>query len=311
VCVITLIFAALVAVGSATSGYIGCYSTGGQTSFPGASRTFSMTVDLCQQTCQAQNNYYAYIFNATTCICSDSYYGNSGSCNLHDSNGAQAGGAESWSVYASGKTMGSFAPSICIDTPSFVNSTSITSPNNSPAFCTNYCGKLGSAFGVVSNGNTCTCAESFNGHIDGFSGACGTTACSGLYTAACGDATHYHVYQTGYWGCIQDQANPRYLSTLQMSGTVTVESCRQACFDSHNGNFDQIEMYAGVQDGDQCFCGTLSRITADFSNNARCNSRCTGDHDAYCGAPWYSNVYGATIIHSTYYHTEPSDYTVL
>jgi hypothetical protein len=86
-------------------------------------------------------------------------------------------------------------------------------------------------------------------------------------------------------GCFADQAT-RDLSTLALSGSVSVESCLAACTQAGY-------KYAGVQYGQQCFCGNSY---GRYGSSTSCNMACTANAGETCGGTWANDVYatGAT-----------------
>ena len=49
--------------------------------------------------------------------------------------------------------------------------------------------------------------------------------------------------------------------------------------------------YAGLQNGNQCFCGSISPPTSALVSLSECSKPCQGDQGQKCGASWRMNVY--------------------
>jgi len=52
--------------------------------------------------------------------------------------------------------------------------------------------------------------------------------------------------------------------------------------------------YAGVQNGNQCFCGN-SYGRYGVKSESDCNKKCSGNADQICGGSWRNNVYSTGI----------------
>merc|ERR1711962_75798 len=69
--------------------------------------------------------------------------------------------------------------------------------------------------------------------------------------------------------------------------TNSVTSCIQSCLDT---GFT----YAAMEDGWQCFCGNDPPPTSLILPQSRCNYKCYGNQDQYCGGYHTMNVYATT-----------------
>merc|ERR1712180_360152 len=69
--------------------------------------------------------------------------------------------------------------------------------------------------------------------------------------------------------------------------TNSVTSCIQSCLDA---GFT----YAAMEDGWQCFCGNDPPPTSLILPQSRCNYKCYGNQDQYCGGYHTMNVYATT-----------------
>ena len=50
-------------------------------------------------------------------------------------------------------------------------------------------------------------------------------------------------------------------------------------------------VFAGLQDGSQCFCGSCVPPRSIFANASECEMKCPGDDKFNCGGSWRMNVY--------------------
>ena len=49
--------------------------------------------------------------------------------------------------------------------------------------------------------------------------------------------------------------------------------------------------YAGVQAGDECFCGDTAPRQSKIVAQADCRTKCSGDANQFCGGGWRMNVF--------------------
>lgn len=68
-----------------------------------------------------------------------------------------------------------------------------------------------------------------------------------------------------------------------VSSNVTAASCVEQC-DAQN------YIYAGVENGNECHCGTGLAGTPQIASTGDCNAACTGDQDLSCGGAWRIQV---------------------
>ena len=66
-------------------------------------------------------------------------------------------------------------------------------------------------------------------------------------------------------------------------GAMTIGKCKNYCFGK---GFT----YAGVQNGNECFCGNEINPSAP-KPSSECNKQCTGDRSQTCGGGCRLNVY--------------------
>ena len=98
--------------------------------------------------------------------------------------------------------------------------------------------------------------------------------------------------------CYKDNPS-RLLPAQQQVGPVTVEKCYSRCaskgrsqpkHDTSAWSWAGYK-YAGLQNGSQCFCGSISPPTSALVSLSQCSKPCQGDPGQKCGASWRMNVY--------------------
>ncbi|KAF9819402.1 hypothetical protein IEO21_02145 [Rhodonia placenta] len=92
-------------------------------------------------------------------------------------------------------------------------------------------------------------------------------------------------------GCYTDHEGLRTL--LGPSSTITsmtIESCIEFC-----GDQDGLYVYAGVEDGQQCWCGNGIENLGEPAASSNCDMACTGDSSEICGGDYYMNIYWSRI----------------
>ena len=79
--------------------------------------------------------------------------------------------------------------------------------------------------------------------------------------------------------------NPKRIlpSRAPVEGGLTIEKCKKLCFEERNYS------YAGVQNGDECFCGNDLPNTP--APDAECSVPCSGDEAQKCGGWFRMNIY--------------------
>ncbi|CAH1776387.1 unnamed protein product [Owenia fusiformis] len=87
-----------------------------------------------------------------------------------------------------------------------------------------------------------------------------------------------------YLGCFEDLYGNRDLpQSTSTVGTVIPQSCIDAC-----RNLEQGYLYAGLQNGGGCFCGTSY---GKHGPSTRCDKACPGDSTQICGGYDANNIY--------------------
>ena len=105
--------------------------------------------------------------------------------------------------------------------------------------------------------------------------------CSGDSTQTCGGIWANSVYKTGYLGCFTDTPSRDLAGNAQSLSTQTPQQCMTWCG-------SQGYKYAGVQFGDQCFCGNSFDA---YGASTSCNVPCAGNSGQTCGGAWANSVY--------------------
>ena len=82
---------------------------------------------------------------------------------------------------------------------------------------------------------------------------------------------------------------------MEESDDMTVEKCQGICFDDNeeilhaDGRLDMMPVYAGVQNGNECWCGDIKPTTpADVQSE--CSKPCSGDNSQKCGGKSLINM---------------------
>jgi len=93
--------------------------------------------------------------------------------------------------------------------------------------------------------------------------------------------------QPGFLGCFQDESTRDLPVEIAAKGSnMTVEGCRSACSAAGYS-------YAGVQNGDQCFCGNSYDR---YGKATKCTSVCNGDDTEVCGGPGVNSVWQSAAV---------------
>lgn len=90
-------------------------------------------------------------------------------------------------------------------------------------------------------------------------------------------------------GCyVEDSKLPvleQNMSPVGGDASLTIPECKDSCYRRNYG-------FAGVQEGNQCWCGTY--VGGEWATNQTdCNTSCTGDEKTLCGGQGLINVFQA------------------
>lgn len=83
-------------------------------------------------------------------------------------------------------------------------------------------------------------------------------------------------------GCYTDQSSPRVLSTSSNPSGLTPTSCQAIRAGAGY-------TYAGVEDGQECWCGRSATLTHGTSSG--CTMACNGNSALTCGGNWAIDLY--------------------
>jgi len=94
-----------------------------------------------------------------------------------------------------------------------------------------------------------------------------------------------------------------------LEGNVTPENCIEACTNlAKPGPEPKIPGYilAGVEAGNQCFCGNTNISSSWNAPASDCNTPCSGNSEEICGGAWRMNIYETGVSWSSSAPTKPS-----
>jgi len=294
----------------AISGYLGCFPDpllAGYQFGPGYKSDSETVREDCSAFCYGQTMQYAYLRNGE-CLC-DPYGDFTGAavadslCDAQVYDGpAGSTNGQYVSAYLTGFSYSFRVLNSCWSKPSGITTVTTTLANNQPATCIAHCSFLNFTAAGVTNGNECSCFAyddivSANAASNIVSENNCDIPCPGLWSATCGGANGIDIYPTEgvYLGCYVDTSARVLNQAAPITGTeTTVELCQGLCW---AGGY----LYAGLQDGDQCFCGSNPGTLAPGTD---CNTPCAGDSTQTCGGAWRNSVYTAYLTWN--YPTQPS-----
>jgi hypothetical protein len=182
------------------------------------------------------------------------------------------------------------------------------SQTNSVESCVNACASLGYKVAGMEFGTQCFCDNYlYNGAAPAAQTSC-NMACPGNAAETCGAGNFLDIYHTGnltaykaptaqktdlpgswsYQGCFNDNVNGNgralfWQSILTTNNTAT--SCLNLCAEY---GF----MAAGMEYGDECYCGDEAKLIASGSTiqpETDCQVPCSGDKNFYCGLCSFSS----------------------
>lgn len=163
--------------------------------------------------------------------------------------------------------------------------------------CLAHCKQGNYEYAAVQAGNQCFCGNSYGRY--GPSNAC-TLKCLGNQGQNCGGDYANDVYSvsgrvvsnedrkapwTGvsrYVGCFKDAPERDLVrETYTITNEMTVDMCAARCRQSGFA-------YAGLQAGNQCFCGNSY---GKFGPSNGCALKCLGNQNQVCGGDWANSIY--------------------
>ncbi|KAI4266918.1 MAG: hypothetical protein L6R38_008476, partial [Xanthoria sp. 2 TBL-2021] len=189
--------------------------------------------------------------------------------------------------------------------PRALSSASFSTTSMTLSSCLSFCASSSNnyALAALENGSECYCGNGLQSYSAvGFTGC--NKPCSGNKTEICGGSSRLSVWnyteyippttvrQVGTYlsqGCFPEASNGRLLSSSSYTNKtgMTVESCVNFCSGSNSP-------YAGLEFGQECYCGSSLPTTAQSTDLAKCNMLCKGNNREFCGAQSLLNVYKDT-----------------
>ncbi|CAN0347709.1 unnamed protein product [Ectocarpus sp. 6 AP-2014] len=271
---------------------------------------FSMTTELCEQTCLG-NTYFATQYGRE-CWCGSAgadyaSHGESTDCTYACAGDADetCGGFDAANVYLyTGESTPSPTPSPTGDESGplslgcyeddrenrIMDDLALSDFLMTTELCEQTC--LGNTYFATQYGRECWCGSAGADYtLHGESTDC-TYACAGDADQTCGgfDAANVYLY-TGddapttstFVGCYQDESDARIMElALTDSSSMTKEMCEAECTGS---------TYFGMQYGRECFCGGSSTDLVQHGESTACDYECPGDSDQWCGGFYAMSVY--------------------
>eukprot|EP00057_Strongylocentrotus_purpuratus_P025534 XP_011680008.1 PREDICTED: uncharacterized protein LOC100888657 isoform X2 [Strongylocentrotus purpuratus] len=117
------------------------------------------------------------------------------------------------------------------------------------------------------------------------------TECTLFPTPVCSTAGAASCHGEGYLGCFMDNPNDRVFAgdNLLYDPKMTISSCIQFCDNTVTTNY----VYAGVENGHECFCGVSSDVYSRHGagTDIHCQSPCSADDTESCGGQGYIAVF--------------------
>jgi len=166
-----------------------------------------------------------------------------------------------------------------------------TDPLMTPQLCNSIC--QGFPFYAVEDTTQCFCGTTFhNGYPKVPDSEC-NDSCNGDSGAKCGGFWRLSLYSsTGAsappavsytaQGCFVDQPDRGLTNVETTDDTITPPLCAGFCVGYR---------YAGVEYGNQCFCGNTWPSSYSKVADNECNFTCAGDPTQTCGGFWLLNLY--------------------
>ena len=158
--------------------------------------------------------------------------------------------------------------------------------NQTPGSCVRLCREKGYLYAGIQYGGQCWCGNTFGKHGVRPETECHQD-CDQDKRYVCCAAWRSNVYLTASrMGCFQDKSDRdlKHMAAKAQTPASCVALCRSKGY-----------QYAGVQNGDQCWCG------ATFGKHGRvaqseCQQKCSKDNKFTCGAAWRNDIYNVAKI---------------
>ncbi|KAK1994348.1 WSC domain-containing protein [Colletotrichum falcatum] len=165
--------------------------------------------------------------------------------------------------------------------------------------CIAYCDGKGYGVAGVEWGRECFCDYLLDPASDKALESDCSKPCAGKSDQVCGNGGRLNVFTNGdagpavvaasgdfnSLGCYSDHSSARTLTTrMSLPGDVKVSDCTTACA-AHGF------LYAGLEFGKECFCGSSIQNGGAPIPAKSCNMACTADKSQYCGGAAAINIY--------------------
>ncbi|KAH8816323.1 putative fungistatic metabolite [Xylogone sp. PMI_703] len=197
---------------------------------------------------------------------------------------------------------------------------------NTVESCVSTCVGLGYSIAGLEYSSQCFCDNFvYNGANSTAESKC-NMPCAGASSEMCGAGDILSIYYTGnltvyqppaaqktglpgswtYQGCYTDNVNDKHALFWQivLTNNATATNCLNLCAEYGY-------MAAGIEYGDECYCGDSSALVASGSTKAPetdCQVPCSGDNNYYCGGGSRLSLYYWTGAPLYVWHN-PTDYT--
>jgi hypothetical protein len=169
--------------------------------------------------------------------------------------------------------------------------------------CIEFCDQAGYSVAGVEWGKECYCGYLLDSSaVKSPETDCSMT-CTGNDAENCGNGGRINVFTNGdsapailaatgdftSQGCYSDSASARTLTTrVSLPGNVRVSDCTTACA-------AQGFAYAGLEFGQECYCGASIQNGGAPIADKQCDMACTADKTQYCGGRAAINIYKSNL----------------
>lgn len=168
--------------------------------------------------------------------------------------------------------------------------------------CIGFCDQKGYSFAGVEYGRECWCGYQIGSGSSLVADSDCSFPCAGASGEPCGAGDRLNIFTNGVapavenpgvngytsLGCYTDNVQARTLSTFEPTsdGLVFVRGCTEIC--ASNGF-----KYAGVEYGQECFCGNDILNGAQSAPASECNMPCNANKTETCGGSNRINLYSS------------------
>jgi len=283
--------------------YLGCFQDRLFRDIPySIYKGLNTSIDNCVDMCTSKNYLYAATQNGDTCYCGQSYGGAGLALNLYvcdmscAANKEQICGGDFTNSIFETRAKKDFKYLGCWTDDSGKRDLSYlaySDLSNKIEKCVKTCSDKGFFFAGVQDSSSCYCGNSYGSY--GTAITC-NSECKSDANQVCGGPSANSVFAippstsgikpVPTLGCFADD-NIRDLPLMayQDNKGNTLDRCRNTCAVN---NF----LYAGVQDGNKCFCG--DSYGGQGKSNG-CDKPCSGNPDMFCGG-FFANTIMETLI---------------